>query len=82
MMRLVKYVLSLGSLLVGFVLVAIKDWYQNLVMSLMCSAFYKIGPNAGCDMILNLPDFGFLLLVIGVLGILFSAYIDFSGEGG
>ena len=78
MLRLIKYFLSLCSLLIGFVLMSIKDAYQNLVLNLMCSALYKIGPNAGCDAIMKMPDFGLLFLIIGILGLVLSAYMDFS----
>lgn len=81
-MGILKYLAALSSLLVGFLLVTIKDFYQNLVLGLFCSAIYKIGPNAGCDMIMNLPDFGFLFLFLGIAGILVSAFIDFSENGG
>ena len=81
-MVVVKYILSLGSLLTGFILMTIKDAYQNVVMSLFCSMMYKFGPNAACNMILGLPDFGFLLLAAGIFGLLLSLYIDFANHQG
>ncbi len=79
-MNPLKYVVSLGSLFVGFVLMAIKDAYQNLVLNLICSAMYSIGPNSGCDFVMKLPDFGIPLLLIGILGIVASIYHDFAGH--
>ena len=81
-MGILKYLAALSSLLIGFLLVSIKDVYQNFVLGLFCSVAYKIGPNAGCDMIMNLPDFGFLFLILGILGIIISAYMDYTGDGG
>ena len=81
-MRILKYLAALASLLIGFVLVSIKDVYQNLVLGLFCSFAYKIGSNAGCDMMMNLPDFGYLFLILGILGIVISAYMDYAGHGG
>ena len=75
-MRIMKYVIALLSLFIGFVIIALKDAYQNLMLTLVCSAIYKIGPNAGCDTLLGLPDFGFLFLFLGIIGILVSAYAD------
>lgn len=81
-MNIIKYAISVVSLLAGFAMVTLKDAYQNIVLTLFCSALYKIGPNAGCDALLGLPDFGFLFLLLGIAGILISAYTDFAGHGG
>ena len=70
------------SLFFGFIIVTIKDAYQNFVLGTFCSTLYKFGPNAGCDLLLNLPDLGFVVLILGVLGIVFSAYMDFSENSG
>jgi hypothetical protein len=82
LMMIVKYLLSIGSLLTGFILMSIKDAYQNVIMSLFCSMIYKFGPNAVCDMLLGLPDLGLLFLAAGIFGLLLSLYIDFADHQG
>ena len=81
-MNLIKYFLSLFSLLLGFVVLSLKELYQNLVLAAFCSALYKFGPNAGCDLLMSMPDFGFLFLIIGIFGILISAYLDLARDYG
>ena len=61
----------------------LRDAYQNFILSALCTTMYKIGPNPVCDQIMNLPDFGLVFLLLGIFGLLASAYMDFAGnEGG
>lgn len=74
-MNAMKYVVLLGSLislLIGFVIISLKNFYQNLILSYLCSTLYTFGPNAGCDLLMGLPDFGLIFLFFGLIGILYS----------
>ncbi len=79
-MRIGFYVASFFSLFVGYVAVTIKGLYQSLILSIICSSLYKIGPNPSCDAVMNVPDFGYLLLILGLVGILVTAYSDITGS--
>lgn len=79
-MKLVKYILSFSALIVGFAMETLRGVYQNLVLSLLCDTMYKIGPNPICDQLMNLPDFGLLFLILGIFGLLASAYMDLEAN--
>jgi hypothetical protein len=77
-MEILKYVLSIIFLVLGFIINKIQDAYSDLFFEYLCSAFHGVDPKFPCDKIFGLPDFGELFLIVGIVGLFFSVVIDLN----